>query len=89
VFNELRGQRMSPESRTRLRFLHDETFGGEVTYMEANYCMIARTGDGARIYCNRDDLSRTEWDSLTRGCRVRFQVAFCMSGVRAHKLQKV
>jgi hypothetical protein len=87
VFSELRSQRMAPESRTRLRFLNDETFNGQVTHIDAHYCMLTRAGDLARIYCSRDDLSRTEWDSLAKGCPVRFKVAFCMSGVRAHDLE--
>ena len=58
VFNELRSQRMSPESRTKLRFKSPEIFTGQIMYMDVHYFIVSRTEDSARIYCSRDDLSR-------------------------------
>ncbi|WP_165074802.1 SIR2 family protein [Paludisphaera rhizosphaerae] len=88
VFHDLRNHRMSPESRTRLRFKTSESFIGQVIYMDSHYFIISRSGDSARIYCSRDDLSRAEWDSVAKDCRVRFNIGFCMNGVRAFAVQR-
>ena len=88
VFSELRIQRMSPESRTKLRFKSTDLLDGVITYLDFNYFIIRRTGDSASIYCSRDDLSRSEWDSVAKDCRIRFKAAFCMNGVRAFGIEK-
>jgi hypothetical protein len=43
-----------------------------------------------RVCAFRDftHLSRAEWDGVSKGRRVRFKVAFCMNGVRAHMIEK-
>jgi tetratricopeptide (TPR) repeat protein len=88
VFNELRRRHMSPEVRNQLRFGTNEIQRGTVSSVEATDCMLIRDGDSAAIYCNRSDVSGGTWNLLSKGCRVRFRLAFCMNGARAHKVEK-
>lgn len=86
VFNELRTHFMPFKIRERLQYQLKELYRGDIKYFEATYIVIRRNGDSAKIFCDRNKIKRRVWDTLRRGCRVKFNVAFCMNGPRAYNL---
>jgi tetratricopeptide (TPR) repeat protein len=89
IFAELRHMYMAPDVRYRLRFGTTKTHVGDITKIEATYCIITRSGDGVTVYCSRNDIGEDAWRATFRGCRVRFNLAFCMNGPRAYNLEAV
>src|SRR5262249_41337366 len=83
LFRQLAKARVAPEDRYRDREPLDGTFTGREDRLHANSFLISRDGDAEWILASPDRVSAELWQTISLNQRVRFGIAFCLSGTVA------
>jgi hypothetical protein len=89
LFRQLARARVAPEDRYRDREPLEGTFRGRVDRVHATNFLIARDGDGEWILASRERVSPELWQNISIGQRLKFRIAFCLSGTVAIDVEAI
>jgi len=89
LFRQLARARVGPEDRYREREPLEGSFRGRVDRVHATHFLIARDGDGAWILASCERVPPDLWQSISIGQRLKFRIAFCLSGTVAIDVEPI
>jgi cytochrome c-type biogenesis protein CcmH/NrfG len=87
IFNILRYSKVAYEIKVKPLYPIGYMFHGEIKRIEANYCFIKTEGIPGTVFCHQDKVSIGFWDKIYHGLRVKYKIAFNMSGPIAVELE--
>lgn len=83
LFKALSKARLAPGVRYSPRGPLPDPFIGLLNQLHANHFMITKDGDGQWVMAPREQVTPEVWHPVSRNARVRFRLAFCLSGTIA------
>lgn len=95
AFRSLRGARVAPEVRNKLRGVlnaqdgSEWRFRGRVERLEATYALVSQLDSNVWAFLHRRMVTRSEWEQVALHISLSFRVAFTYSGLAAFDINFV
>lgn len=83
LFKTLSKAKVAPFLRYQPRAPLPDQYSGLVNQLRASHFMITKDGDGQWVMAPREQVTPEVWHAVSRNARVRFTLAFCLSGTLA------